>query len=241
MALTTVLAVVVPGHEDAWTTLRRWALAAELLHRAVIVDAVVLERSHLDLAVFVLNLLGSRVRLLLALLGTTTQTKYEVQGRLLLNVVVTQSAAILELLTSEDQTLLVRRNALLVLNLGLHIVNRVRGLNLERDRLASQGLDEDLHGRQRRSYDAKETSSSAISRLPPYESLQFCECHVQVYAHGTSSTWHSRAEIFLRRWLASSAHRAAGLVSSDTLQTSKCSIHQATLFGHESTIRRKRQ
>lgn len=167
--------------------------------------------------------------------------KHQVKGRLLLDVVVTQSATVFKLLTSEDQTLLVRRNALLVLNLGLHIVNRVRGLNLERDRLASQGLDEDLHGRQRRSYDAKETSSSAISRLPPYESLQFCECHVQVYAHGMSSTWHSRAEIFLRRWRASSAHRAAGLVSSDTLQTSKCSIHQATLFGHESTIRRKRQ
>ena len=78
MALTTVLAVVVPGHEDAWTTLRRWALAAELLHRAVIVDAVVLERCHLDFAVLVLDLLGSRVRLLLALLGTTAQTKHEV-------------------------------------------------------------------------------------------------------------------------------------------------------------------
>ena len=122
--------------------------------------------------------------------------KHQVKGRLLLDVVVTQSATVFKLLTSEDQTLLVRRNALLVLNLGLHIVNRVRGLNLERDRLASQGLDEDLHGRQRRSYDAKETSSSAISRLPPYESLQFCECHVQVYAHDISGTWHSRAEIF---------------------------------------------
>ena len=75
--------------------------------------------------------------------------KHKVQGALLLNVVVAQRATVLELLTSEDQTLLVRRNALLVLNLGLHIVNRVRGLNLERDRLASQGLDEDLHGRQR--------------------------------------------------------------------------------------------
>ena len=148
MALTTVLAVVVPGHEDAWTTLRRWALAAELLHRAVIVDAVVLERGHLDLAVFVLNLLRSRVRLLLALLGTTTQTKYEVQGRLLLNVVVTQSAAILELLTSEDQALLVRRNTLLVLNLRLDILNRVRRFHLEGDRLARQGLDEHLHGEQ---------------------------------------------------------------------------------------------
>ena len=145
MALTTVLAVVVPGHEDAWTTLRRWALAAELLHRAVIVDAVVLERGHLDLAVFVLNLLGSRVRLLLALLGTTTQTKYEVQGRLLLNVVIAQRAAILKLLASEDQALLVRRNALLVLDLRLDVLDRVGRLDLERNRLSCQGLNENLH------------------------------------------------------------------------------------------------
>ena len=47
------------------------------------------------------------------------------ESRLLLDVVVGQSSAILELLTSEDKTLLVRRNALLVLDLGLHIVDGV--------------------------------------------------------------------------------------------------------------------
>lgn len=48
------------------------------------------------------------------------------QGALLLDVVVGQSASILQLLTSEDQTLLVRGNALLVLNLALDVVDGIR-------------------------------------------------------------------------------------------------------------------
>src|SRR3954462_8301547 len=48
--------------------------------------------------------------------AATTQTQHQVQGGLLLDVVVSQSAAILQLLASEDQTLLVRRDALLVLH-----------------------------------------------------------------------------------------------------------------------------
>jgi hypothetical protein len=42
---------------------------------------------------------------------TTTETEDQVQGGLLLDVVVGQSAAILELLTSKDKTLLIRRNS----------------------------------------------------------------------------------------------------------------------------------
>ena len=51
------------------------------------------------------------VGLLLALLGTTTETKHQMEGGLLLNIVVTEGATILELLSCKDQTLLVRRNA----------------------------------------------------------------------------------------------------------------------------------
>ena len=50
-------------------------------------------------------------------LHTTTKTKDQVEGRLLLNVVVREGTAILELLPSKDKTLLVRGNAFLVLNL----------------------------------------------------------------------------------------------------------------------------
>ena len=93
MALTAVLTVVVPGHKDTRTALRRGALTAQLLHRAIVVDAVVLERSHLDLAVLVLDLLGGRVDLLLTLLGTTTQAKHQVQRRLLLDCLLYTSDA----------------------------------------------------------------------------------------------------------------------------------------------------
>ena len=66
------------------------------------------------------------------------------KGRLLLNVVVGQSAAILELLASEDKTLLVRGDALLVLDLGLHRLDGIGGLDLKGNRLARKGLHEDL-------------------------------------------------------------------------------------------------
>ena len=67
------------------------------------------------------------------------------QALTLLDVVVGQGPAILKLLASEDQPLLVRRDALLVLDLGLDILDRVRGFNLEGDGLAGEGFDKDLH------------------------------------------------------------------------------------------------
>ena len=50
------------------------------------------------------------------------------ESRLLLDVVVRQRAAVLELLSGEDQALLVRGDALLVLDLLLHVLDGVRGL-----------------------------------------------------------------------------------------------------------------
>merc|ERR550537_966376 len=75
----------------------------------------------------------------------TAQTENKVERRLLLDVVVTKGSAILQLLASKDEALLVRRDALLVLNLCLHIVDGVRGLDLKGDGLACERLDEDLH------------------------------------------------------------------------------------------------
>ena len=66
------------------------------------------------------------------------------EGRLLLDVVVAQRAAVLELFTREDEALLVRRDALLVLDLLFHVVDRFRRLDVERDGLARQRFDEDL-------------------------------------------------------------------------------------------------
>ena len=50
--------------------------------------------------------------------ATATKTEDEMEGRLLLNVVVRESAAVPELLAGEDQTLLIGRDAFLVLDLG---------------------------------------------------------------------------------------------------------------------------
>ena len=75
----------------------------------------------------------------------TAQTQDEMEGRLFLDVVIRESAAIFELLTGEDQALLVRGDTLLVLDLGLHVLNGVGRLNVEGDGLAGQSLDEDLH------------------------------------------------------------------------------------------------
>jgi hypothetical protein len=69
-------------------------------------------------------------------LHTTTEAEDKVESRLLLDVVVRERAAVLELLARKDQTLLVGRNALLVLDLALHVVDGVGGLNLEGDGLS---------------------------------------------------------------------------------------------------------
>ena len=55
------------------------------------------------------------------------------EGRLLLDVVVREGAAVLELLAGKDEALLVGRDALLVLDLGLDVVDRVRRLDLKGD------------------------------------------------------------------------------------------------------------
>ena len=49
---------------------------------------------------------------------TATKSQDQVESGLLLNVVVRESAAVLKLLSGEDKTLLIGRNALLVLDLG---------------------------------------------------------------------------------------------------------------------------
>jgi hypothetical protein len=78
-------------------------------------------------------------------LHTSTEAQDEMQGGLLLNVVVGERATVLKLLAGEDETLLVRRDALLVLDLALHVVDGIRRLNFQRNGLSSKRLDEDLH------------------------------------------------------------------------------------------------
>merc|ERR1711972_757983 len=67
------------------------------------------------------------------------------QSGLFLDVVIRKSTTVLQLFACEDQPLLVRWNAFLVLYFCLHVVNRVAGLDIEGDRLARESLHEDLH------------------------------------------------------------------------------------------------
>ena len=67
------------------------------------------------------------------------------ESRLLLDVVVRESATVFKLLSSEDKSLLIWWDSFLVLDLGFHVFNGVGGLNIESDRLTGEGLDEDLH------------------------------------------------------------------------------------------------
>jgi len=78
-------------------------------------------------------------------LHSSSESKDQVKGRLLLDVVVGQSAAVLQLLASEDETLLVWRDALLVLDLCLDVFDGVGSFDLKGDRLPCQRFDENLH------------------------------------------------------------------------------------------------
>lgn len=78
-------------------------------------------------------------------LAATPQTEDQMESGLFLDVVIRKSAAIFQLLACKDEPLLVRGNAFLILDLGLHILDGVTGLHLQGDGLAGQGLHEDLH------------------------------------------------------------------------------------------------
>ena len=62
-----------------------------------------------------------------------------------MDVIVRKSATIFELLSSEDKTLLIWGDTLLVLDLGLNVLNGVRGLDIKSDGLTSKSLDENPH------------------------------------------------------------------------------------------------
>merc|ERR1712106_1036174 len=63
-------------------------------------------------------------------LHTTPKSEHQMEGRFLLDVVVRERSSILQLLSSKDEPLLVWRDSFFVLNLGLNILNGIRGLNL---------------------------------------------------------------------------------------------------------------
>merc|ERR1712180_385474 len=78
-------------------------------------------------------------------LHTSSKTKNKMEGGLLLDVIIGQSSSVFELFSCEDQPLLIRGDALLVLDLGFHILDGIGWLHLEGDGFTGQRLHEDLH------------------------------------------------------------------------------------------------
>merc|ERR1712126_500065 len=132
-------------HEDTGAAILVGALTSQASDLAILVNLVILEDRKLDLLPLVLDLLGGGEGLLLALLATTSQAKDKMEGGFLLDVVVGQSTSILQLLAREDQTPLIGRDALLVLDLGLDIFDAIAGLDLKGDGLTREGFYENLH------------------------------------------------------------------------------------------------
>merc|ERR1712105_78596 len=129
-ALSTVLSVVHVSHENTSTTDINRAFSSRPSDFAVVINFVVFQCSKLDLDMLVLDFLWCGVVLLLSLLTTTSQTKHKMKSGFLLDVVVTQGTTIFQLLASEDQSLLIRRNSFLILNFSFHIFDCIGSFNL---------------------------------------------------------------------------------------------------------------
>jgi len=141
--LSTVVPVLVLGHEGSDSG--NGGVLAEALDLSGLVDAVVFKGLHGDGLVNALHLLGLGVGLLLPLLSSAPQPQHEVKGALLLDIVVAKCPSILELLSGEDKTLLIRGDSLLVLDFLLDIVDGVGRLDIQGDGFPCEGLDKDLH------------------------------------------------------------------------------------------------
>ena len=82
----------------------------------------------------------------------------------LLNVVIRKGSTVLELLSGKDKSLLVRRNTLLVLDLGLNVVDGIGRLDLEGDGLSSQARKEKERGRSAKGLDASRSREERKER-----------------------------------------------------------------------------
>jgi len=136
MALSTILSVGHGSHEYTSSTSFSWAFTSKTFNLALSINLVEFENRKLDLLALVLDLLWSSVNLLFSLLTATTETEDEMKGGFLLDIVVGESTAILELLAGKDQTLLIWWNAFLILDFCFNIIDGIGGLNLKGDGFA---------------------------------------------------------------------------------------------------------
>jgi len=134
VGLSAVVTVVVLGHEAADSCNR--GVFSQAGNLAIGFNSVVFQGLQRDGLADTLDLLGSGEDLLFALLTSSSETKDQVKGGFLLDVVIAQGASIFQLLSGKDKTLLIRRDSFLVLDLGLDVVNGIRWLDIKSDGLA---------------------------------------------------------------------------------------------------------
>ena len=78
-------------------------------------------------------------------LHSSSKSENQVKSGLFLDVIVGESSAIFKLLSSEDESLLIRWDTFCILNVSLDIFNGICWLNIKCDGFTSKCLDEDLH------------------------------------------------------------------------------------------------
>ena len=74
----------------------------------------------------------------------STQPQYQMECRFFLDVVVRKSAAIFKLLSCKDETLLIRGDTFLILDLGLDVVDCVTWFDIKGDGLTSKSFNKNL-------------------------------------------------------------------------------------------------
>ena len=144
-ALSAVLTVMVPSHEDTSTAGSAGAFTTKTGDLARLVDLVVLEDGQLDLLLLVLDLLGGSVGLLLALLTTTEKLGVQVQGAVVLNTVQSELLAVGKGLTGEREALETRGETFTFLNQGLDGVHRGVGGDVQGKGVTLKRLYKNLH------------------------------------------------------------------------------------------------
>lgn len=89
------------------------------------------------------------------------------KSRLLLDVVIAQCAAVFELLSGENESLLIWGDSFLILNLRLHVIDGVGRLDIKGNGLTSKSLNEDLHTSDRttRKYDYRSFNQKKTEKI----------------------------------------------------------------------------
>ena len=78
-------------------------------------------------------------------LHTSSKSENEMESGLFLDVVIGEGSAVLELLTSKDESLLIWWDSFLVLDLSLDVFNGVCWFNIKGDGFTCECFDENLH------------------------------------------------------------------------------------------------